>query len=60
MWECKWKALRKTVTLPTKYLYPLEDKYRLTERTILNAIQDGTLFGAVEVDIQVPEELKDR
>lgn len=60
MWECKWKKLRKTVKLPTKYLYPLEQCYRLTEKTIIDAIENGVLFGAAEVDIEVPEELKER
>ena len=31
----------------------------MNEQQILEAIQEGTLFGLVECDIKVPEELKD-
>ncbi len=58
MWECAWKKERKTVTLSKKYCYPLEDRYRLTENSIIGGIESGELFGAVEVDIEVPEDLK--
>ena len=60
MWEHEWKIKRKSVTLPTEYLYPMEERYRLTEKTILSAIREGVIFGAAEVDIHVPEELKER
>lgn len=49
---------RKNLSLNKKYFYPTEEKYRMTEMEILDAIREDKLFGAVEVDISVPEELK--
>eukprot|EP00116_Pleurobrachia_bachei_P001169 sb/3461431/ len=60
MWECHWKEKRKSVKLSTKHRYPFEASYRLTEKQILAAIQNGEIFGAAEVDINVPDNLKDR
>ena len=60
MWGCVWKARRKNISVGQhKYLYPLEEKFRVTQRDILDSIQKGELFGAVLVDIKVPDELKD-
>ena len=59
IWECEWKVQRRTVTVPTAYLYPTEHKYRMTPSQVLNAIKSGQLFGAVECDISVPPHLKD-
>ena len=43
---------------PNKYLYPTEDKFRMSENEILDGIIDKRIFGAVEVDLHVPEHLK--
>ena len=59
MWECSWRTLKKDVKPVNQYLYPSEDKYRLSEGEIIGLIKDGTIFGAVEVDIHVPENLKE-
>lgn len=58
IWECQWREMKNKIKLDKSYLYPGEEKYRLTEKTILSMIQDGTLFGAVEVDICVPKHLE--
>ena len=61
-WECEWRSEKIHISpMPSnKYLYHLEDKYRLSQSEILKAVQDGELFGAVECDIHVPEHLKDK
>jgi hypothetical protein len=61
-WECEWKKEKSTMTkMPAnKYLYPKEEKYRLTQSEILEAVKSGVLFGAVECDIHVPEHLQDK
>jgi len=58
MWGCEWKRLKKTVKFVTNNLYPGEEKVYLREGEIMKMIKDGSLFGAVEVDIRVPEHLK--
>ena len=61
MWECEWRVfLSEHGTPENQYHYPGEEKYRLSETEILNMIKDGSLFGAVEVDIEVPDHLKDK
>ena len=61
-WECKWKEDKAALStkLVNKYLYPLEEKYRLTQSEILTAVEAGTIFGAVECDIHVPEILREK
>ena len=58
MWACQWKVQRKQVLLSTKYLYPTENKYRLSEKEIIKHINTGQIFGAVECDISVPPHLQ--
>ena len=58
MWECDWRTLKKSLVLDKSYLYPTEDKYRMTEKQILDYVKDGSLFGVVECDIEVPAHLK--
>ena len=60
LWECQWKAQQQSERLSNKYHYPGEEKYRLTENEILEMVKDGTMFGALEVDIEVPDHLKDK
>ena len=60
MWECVWKKQERLERPANKYHYPGEDKYRLCEAEIMTMIKDGSLFGAVEVDIEVPDHLKDK
>lgn len=60
IWECQWKKQTQKEKPPNKYHYPGEDKYRLSESEILQMVKDGSLFGAIEVDIEVPEHLKEK
>ena len=58
IWECSWKELCSKEKPANKYHYPGEEKFRLTETDIISMIKKGSLFGAVEVDIHVPDHLK--
>ena len=65
MWECEWKAQKKQNKEVKHFLdknhrrRPLERKWEMTEQDIVNAIRNGTLFGMVECDIDVPEPIRD-
>lgn len=62
MWECVWDEKRKKLSpgpWQNKYFYPTEHKFRLTEKEILKAVREDKLFGALEVDINVPDNLKE-
>ena len=59
MWECEWWSLCKTTTCVKEQLrenFPY--KRPLTEERLLEQIRGGNLFGYVQCDIEVPEELK--
>ena len=56
MWECDYHLVRTRTN--NSYLYPTEEKFRMTEKEIFDAIMDERIFGAVEVDLHVPEHLK--
>ena len=59
MWECEWKAYKKDNKTFNAYVYPTEAKYyRMSEKQILASIEEDKIFGAVEVDIHVPDNLK--
>lgn len=59
MWECRWRVYKAAShTIHNRYLYPTETIYRMEERALLSYIEDESIFGAVECDISVPEELK--
>ena len=59
MWECDWKELRKEPDVKS-FLGPARrQKWNMTQKEILAAVIDGTLFGMVECDIRVPEHLQD-
>ena len=61
MWECGWWNLYKTTTCVTEHLRELFPYKRLlTEETLLEQIRSGELFGYVQCDIEVPEELKEK
>ena len=59
MWECAWKSRARDITIPNTYKYPTEHIYRMSEASIIKHIQRGEIFGAVEVDIGVPDHLKE-
>ena len=50
MWECDWKELRDP---------PPRQKWKMTQNEILTAVIDGTLFGMVECDVRVPDNLRE-
>ena len=50
MWECDWKRERDP---------PLRQKWKMTQNEILTAVIDGTLFGMVECDVRVPDNLRE-
>ena len=59
MWECEWWNLYKTTTCFEELLresYPY--KRPLREENLLEQIRSGKLFGYVQCDIEVSEELK--
>ena len=58
MWECEWWNLYKTTTCVKEHLrasFPY--KLPLKEESLLEQIRSGKLFGYVQCDIEVPEEL---
>ena len=59
MWECEWWNLYKTTTCVKEHLresFPY--KRPLREERLLEQIRSGKLFGYVQCDFEVPEELK--
>lgn len=61
MWECVWrrKCTKERLVIPSTYYYPTEAEYRMSEERVINYIKTGKIFGAAEVDIQVPDHLKE-
>ena len=60
MWECEWREYKKQHhTIHNKYVYPTEHIYRMSQQEVLGYIENGDLFGVIEVDLHVPEHLKD-
>ena len=49
MWECEWKREAKQ---------PQRPKWTMTQNEILTAVIDGTLFGMVECDGCVPDNVR--
>ena len=58
MWDCEWRTVKKSIKLDNSYLYPTETIYKMTEAEVLEHVKNGNIFGAVVVDIQVPQELE--
>ena len=50
MWECDWKRERDP---------PPRQKWKMTQNEILTAVIDGTLFGIVECDVRVLDNLRE-
>ena len=50
MWECDWKRERD---------HPPRKKWKMTSHSIIAAVIDGTLFGMVECDVRVPDNLRE-
>ena len=61
MWECEWKGKR-IESDTNRFIdaeFPRRSSRRMTQQQILAGVVDGTLFGMVECDVRVPEELQD-
>ena len=59
MWECEWKEVRNESDVKTFLPPSSRPRWCMTQHQILAAVVDGTLFGMVECDVRVPEELQD-
>ena len=59
MWECEWKEVRNESDVKTFLAPSSRPRWTMTHHQILAAVVDGTLFGMVECDVRVPEELQD-
>ncbi|KAJ8020744.1 hypothetical protein HOLleu_40418 [Holothuria leucospilota] len=62
-WECEWKEeinSNPNIKSFLKDLFPyaLQNRWRMSAREIIHHVKKGTLFGAVECDIIVPDDLK--
>ncbi|XP_078359971.1 uncharacterized protein LOC144644372 [Oculina patagonica] len=63
MWECEWKEKKKEHSEINQYLnqqFPgrAQRWQKKSPEKIIQAVEDGSFFGTVEVDIHVPTELK--
>ena len=59
MWECEWWNLYKMTTCVKEHLRgSLPYKRPMREKILLEQIRSDKLFGYVQCDIEVPEELK--
>ena len=59
MWECEWWKIYNTTTCVKELLresFPYNCPLR--EKRLLEQLRSGKLFGFVQCDIEVPEELK--
>ena len=59
MWECEWKEVRNESDVKSFLTPSSRPRWTMTQQQILAAVVDGTLFGMVECDVRVPEELQD-
>ena len=58
MWECEWKDVRNESDVKTFLTPSSRPRWTMTQQQILAAVVDGTLFGMVECDVRLPEELQ--
>ena len=62
-WECTWKAEKRNNPSINEYLnsrFPGREKNLKSSSQILEEVKTGEFFGTVEVDIHVPEQLKEK
>ena len=59
MWECEWKEVHNELDVKTFLAPACRPRWTMTQQQILAAMVDGTLFGMVEGDVCVSEELQD-
>ena len=58
IWECQWKEIKKAHQITNPYTLPTEHIYRMTQQQLIDHIRKGEIFGAAEIDIKVPNHLK--
>ena len=59
MWECGWKEKRKEPDVKSFLAPARRQKWKMTSHSIIAAVIDGTLFGMVECDVRVPDNLRE-
>ena len=63
LWECEWKEMRRTPAvrkcLDAAFPRRRHVRWTMTSQQILNGVRAGTVFGMIECDIRVPEELRE-
>ena len=65
MWECEWRRMKKTNPelqrfIATEVRRTLDKVKIMSAERILSEVRNERLFGCVEVDIRVPEHLKEK
>ena len=65
MWECEWREMKKTNRelqrfIATEVKRKLDQVKTMSAERILSEARNERLFGCVEVDIRVPDHLKDK
>jgi G:T-mismatch repair DNA endonuclease (very short patch repair protein) len=62
MWECDWERLKKEDPAVKAFVKdmqrPCDGQFKMTEKTILRAVTEDRMFGALEVDQEAPGHLK--
>ena len=65
MWECEWRDMKKTnrelqCFITTEVRRLLDQVKIMSPARILSEVRNERLFGCVEVDIRVPDHLKEK
>ena len=61
LWECDWQQKKQQPGVRQfvrKFRRPLDYKRTMTEEQVIAAVREGSLFGMMECDIEVPDPLK--
>ena len=62
MWECEWKQMKNQNPdlrhFLRRFRRTLDYKQTMTQEQVLEAVKETTLFGMVECNINVPEDLR--
>lgn len=64
IWECEWRAIKRTderaAQVAAYFAQPIPGGFSgLKEDAILKLVEEGTLYGMVQCDIHVPENLRE-
>ena len=63
LWECEWKEMRRDPAvrkgLDATFPRRRHARWMMTSQQILNDVRAGTVFGMIECDICLPEELRE-